>query len=109
MERGRGQTAGVSLYFHLSISAPLRLCSYVIGQRYVVERASPDISNFTARFRAQMVPLVRTANRDTHRALSFHAQIDRFYGGLNADRFNFGHRVFLLGSYAITPEFTVST
>jgi len=38
-----------------------------------------------------------------------YAQIDRFYGDLNADRFNFGHRVFLLGSYALTPEFTVST
>jgi hypothetical protein len=38
-----------------------------------------------------------------------YAQIDRFYGSLNADRFNFGHRVFMLGSYALTPEFTVST
>ncbi|HZF39277.1 MAG TPA: hypothetical protein VE715_10660 [Blastocatellia bacterium] len=38
-----------------------------------------------------------------------YSDIDRFYGGLNADRFNFGHRVFLLGSYALTPEFTVST
>ncbi|MGH9755562.1 MAG: hypothetical protein ACREA2_22505 [Blastocatellia bacterium] len=38
-----------------------------------------------------------------------YARIDRFYGGLNASRFNFGHRVFLLGSYDFTPEFTVST
>jgi hypothetical protein len=38
-----------------------------------------------------------------------YAHIDRFYGGLNADRFNFGHRLFLLGSYSLTPEFTVST
>jgi len=37
-----------------------------------------------------------------------YAHTDRFYGGLNADRFNFGHRVFLLGSYALAPEFTVS-
>jgi hypothetical protein len=38
-----------------------------------------------------------------------YAHIDPFYGGLNADRFNFGHRVYVLGSYAIAPEFTVST
>ena len=38
-----------------------------------------------------------------------YAHIDRFYGGLNADRFNFGHRVYLLGSYALAPDFTVST
>jgi hypothetical protein len=38
-----------------------------------------------------------------------YAQIDQFYSGLNADRFNFGHRAFLLGSYSLTPEFTVST
>jgi hypothetical protein len=38
-----------------------------------------------------------------------YAHIDRFYGGLNADRFNFGHRLYLLGSYALAPEFTVST
>jgi hypothetical protein len=38
-----------------------------------------------------------------------YAHIDHFYGGLNADRFNFGHRVYLLGSYALAPEFTIST
>jgi hypothetical protein len=38
-----------------------------------------------------------------------YAHIDRFYGGLNADRFNFGHRVFLLAAYSVTPEFTVSS
>lgn len=38
-----------------------------------------------------------------------YAHIDPFYGGLNADRFSFGHRVFVLGSCAITPEFTIST
>jgi hypothetical protein len=38
-----------------------------------------------------------------------YAHIDRFYGGLNADRFNFGHRIYLLGSYSLTQEFTVST
>lgn len=38
-----------------------------------------------------------------------YARIDRFYGGLNSSRFNFGHRVFLFSSYALTPEFTVST
>jgi len=38
-----------------------------------------------------------------------YAHIDRFYGGLNADRFNFGHRAFLLAAYAVIPEFTVSS
>ena len=38
-----------------------------------------------------------------------YAHIDPSYGGLNADRVNFGHRLFLLGSYALTPEFTIST
>ena len=38
-----------------------------------------------------------------------YAQIDRRYDGLNADRFNRGHRLFVLGSYALSPEFTVST
>jgi hypothetical protein len=38
-----------------------------------------------------------------------YAHIDRFYGTLNADRFAFGHRIYFLGSYSVTPEFTVST
>ncbi len=40
---------------------------------------------------------------------SGYAQIDRFYGGLNASRFNFGRRLFLLGSYSLTPEITISS
>lgn len=38
-----------------------------------------------------------------------YAQIDRHYDGLNGDRFGRGHRLFVLGSYALSPEFTVST
>ncbi len=38
-----------------------------------------------------------------------YAQIDRDYGGLNADRFNRGRRFFFNGGYKLTPEFTVST
>src|SRR4030095_125246 len=33
------------------------------------------------------------------------ADIDRNYGGLNADRFNIGRRVFFNSSYKLTPEF----
>ncbi len=38
-----------------------------------------------------------------------YGHIDRRYDGLNADRFNRGHRLFTLASYALSPEFTVST
>ncbi|MBI1765072.1 MAG: hypothetical protein HYR56_26980 [Acidobacteria bacterium] len=38
-----------------------------------------------------------------------YGHIDRRYDGLNADRFNRGHRLFTLVSYALSPEFTVST
>jgi hypothetical protein len=38
-----------------------------------------------------------------------YADIDRFYGGLNADRFNIGRRVFVNSSYRLTPEFTLIT
>jgi WD40 repeat protein len=38
-----------------------------------------------------------------------YADIDRFYGGLNADRFNIGRRVFFNSSYKLSPEFTLIT
>ncbi len=38
-----------------------------------------------------------------------YAQIDRDYGGLNADRFNRGRRFFFSGTYNLTPEFTLTT
>lgn len=38
-----------------------------------------------------------------------YAHIDRRYDGLNSDRFNRGHRLVVLGSCALSPEFTVST
>lgn len=37
-----------------------------------------------------------------------YADIDSAYGGLNADRFNKGKRVFASGSFALTPELGVS-
>jgi hypothetical protein len=37
------------------------------------------------------------------------ATIDRAYNGLNADRFNRGNRLFLNGTYALTPEFSLQT
>jgi hypothetical protein len=37
-----------------------------------------------------------------------YAQIDPNYGGLNADRFNIGKRLYVVGAYSIIPEFTVS-
>lgn len=37
-----------------------------------------------------------------------YAQIDPNYGGLNADRFNIGKRLYVIGAYSIIPEFTVS-
>jgi hypothetical protein len=36
-----------------------------------------------------------------------YASIDRLYGGVNADRFFAGRRWFSVGSYALTPEFTL--
>ena len=38
-----------------------------------------------------------------------YARIDPNYGGLNFDRFNTGKRVYVTGTYAISPEFSVST
>lgn len=37
-----------------------------------------------------------------------YARIDPNYGGLNADRFNIGKRLYVVGTYALCPEFTVS-
>lgn len=38
-----------------------------------------------------------------------YGQIDQRYGGLNADRFNFGKRVYLTGVFTVFPEFSIST
>ena len=38
-----------------------------------------------------------------------YADIDPHYGGLNADRFGTGKRLFLFGTFVIKPEFSVST
>ncbi|MDQ3652870.1 MAG: hypothetical protein M3458_21855 [Acidobacteriota bacterium] len=37
-----------------------------------------------------------------------YARIDRDYHGLNGDRFNRGSRVYATGSYALSPDFTLS-
>jgi hypothetical protein len=37
-----------------------------------------------------------------------YARIDPFYGGLNADRFNVGKRVFFMTSYTVSPRFSAS-
>lgn len=38
-----------------------------------------------------------------------YARIDPNYGGLNFDRFNTGKRIYVTGTYVISPEFSVST
>jgi hypothetical protein len=38
-----------------------------------------------------------------------YAQLDRHYDLLNSERFGRGHRLFVLGAYTLSPEFTVST
>ena len=35
-----------------------------------------------------------------------YASIDRFYGGLNSDRFHVGNRVFVMATYVFSPRFT---
>jgi hypothetical protein len=37
-----------------------------------------------------------------------YASIDRFYGGLNSDRFQVGNRVFIMTTYVLSPRFTAS-
>ncbi len=37
-----------------------------------------------------------------------YASIDRFYGGLNSDRFHVGNRVFIMTTYVFSPRFTAS-
>ena len=52
-----------------------------------------------------------TANKAVTRKLGLnggYASIDRFYGGLNSDRFQSGNRVFLMATYAMSPRFTTS-
>ena len=52
-----------------------------------------------------------TATKAATRKLSLnggYASIDEFYGGLNADRFHVGNRVFGMATYALSPRFTAS-
>jgi len=37
-----------------------------------------------------------------------YASIDRFYGGLNSDRFHVGNRLFIMTTYVFSPRFTAS-
>lgn len=53
-----------------------------------------------------------TADKALHKRISVgggYANIDLYYGGLNADRFNKGNRLFVTSSFTISPEFTVTT
>ena len=52
-----------------------------------------------------------TADKAVTRRVSInggYARIDRFYGGLNADRFNIGNRAFVMTTYALSSRFTAS-
>ncbi|MEO5740864.1 MAG: hypothetical protein ABIS29_09755 [Vicinamibacterales bacterium] len=52
-----------------------------------------------------------TLNKAVNRQLSLnwgYAKIDPLYGGLNADRFNIGKRVFFMTTYTLSPRFTAS-
>lgn len=52
-----------------------------------------------------------TANKALTRKLALnwgYASIDRFYGGLNADRFHIGDRVFAMATYVLSTRFTAS-
>lgn len=55
--------------------------------------------------------LALSANKAITNKLSVnggYASIDPGFGGLNADRFNIGNRVFLTTAYVFSPQFTVS-
>ena len=53
------------------------------------------------------ISLNKALNRRT--AINWgYARIDPFYGGLNADRFNIGKRVFVTISYTVSPRFSAS-
>ena len=52
-----------------------------------------------------------TATKAVTRKVSLnggYASIDRFYGGLNSDRFHIGNRVFGMATYTFSPRFTGS-
>ena len=52
-----------------------------------------------------------TANKAVMRAVALqggYARIDPFYGGLNADRFHIGKRVFFMTTYTFSPRFSAS-
>jgi len=52
-----------------------------------------------------------TANKAVTRAVALqggYARIDPFYGGLNADRFHIGKRVFLMTTYTFSSRFSAS-
>jgi hypothetical protein len=52
-----------------------------------------------------------TANKAVTRAVALqggYARIDRFYGGLNSDRFHIGNRVFFMTTYTFSPRFSAS-
>ncbi len=50
-------------------------------------------------------------NKALNRQIAFnwgYAKIDPFYGGLNADRFNIGKRVFVMTTFTLSPRITTS-
>jgi hypothetical protein len=81
-------------------TAELRVIDFIRFENYQRTRIRPDYGFALAcqKILAQRLKLE-----------GGYAQVDPFYGNLNADRFLSGKRVYLMGSYQLFPEFTLST
>ncbi len=67
--------------------------------------------NYKRTNRSPQYGFALTADKAVTRQVSInggYARIDPLYGGLNADRFNIGNRVFFMATYALSSRFTTS-
>jgi hypothetical protein len=83
------------------VVAPLRVVDSVRYEQYVRDSNVETVSGFTA-----------TAEKQLTRPLGLAAgygDIDKNFGGLNADRFNRGRRVYAIFTYALSPVLSLST
>ncbi len=83
-----------------NVDAPeLRFADGILVETYKRTNRNPDYGF--------AVSINKALNR--HVGLNWgYARIDPFYGGLNADRFNIGKRVFITTSFTISPRFSAS-
>lgn len=106
-----GSRAGVSLDFTSVAGARTWRAATNVNTRELRAVDSILFENYKRTNSRPAYGFAVTANKAVTRKIGLnwgYARIDRFYGGLNSDRFHIGNRVFFMTTYTISPRFTAS-